>query len=213
MLTPHLTAPAGTADGLDRERTVLLTGSFNGGVLGVSQGATARGFLDWWASRLAEGCRHDVAAGWHFEQRWLDLVPAYFPGVAIARDPGFNSGHWSLPERRIERDGDGFVDGAPLRVFRFSGFDPDRPGAATRYSDRLRVADLGAGQHLFDRFGRALAESGRDAARALPFAFARFDNGVPIPDVAREIYRDLGSAAAHSAIPSWRMERTASLRF
>jgi hypothetical protein len=197
LLTPHLTAPAGTADGLDRERTVLLAGSYNGGVLGVSRSATARDFLDWWASRLAGGCRHDVASGWHFEQRWLDLVPAYFPDAAIARDPGFNSGHWTLPERRVERDGDSYrIDGAPLRVFRFSGFDPDRPDAVTRYSDRLRVAELGAARGLFERFEVSLAESGRAAARALPYAFSRFDNGVPIPDVAREIYRDLGSAAA-----------------
>jgi hypothetical protein len=97
VLTPHLTAPLEGEGALERERLILLAGSYNGGVVGVSEGATSRAFLDWWAARLDEGCRHDVASGWHFEQRWLDLVPGFFEGAVVERDPGFNCGHWSLP--------------------------------------------------------------------------------------------------------------------
>lgn len=68
----------------------------------------------------------------HYEQRWLDLVPAYFDDVSVIRDPGANIGHWNLPERLSDE----------RRLFRFSGLDPDRPDRVTVYSERLSMDDL-----------------------------------------------------------------------
>lgn len=192
LLTPHLTAPVPGPEGIERELLVLLAGVFNAGVVGVSATAESVRFLAWWSERLATGCRHDVAAGWHFEQRWLDFAPSFLPGTAIERDPGLNCGHWSLPERRIEPAGDGWsVDGVPLRIFRLSGYDPEAPEWATRYARRLRVSELGPAAALFSDYRDRLLAAGHEALREIPWAFRSFDNGVPIPDVARTLLRDL----------------------
>ncbi len=195
VLTPHLLEPLSGADGAVRELEILLAGTFNVGLLGVSESAEARRFLTWWQDRVFRRCRHVVGEGMHYEQRWIDLVPAYFDGACILRDPGANVGHWCLPERLVEvRDGEVWAAGGSCSLFRFSGFDPELPQAVTRYTDRLRVAELGSAAELFERFAALLAAAGYHQARAWPYAFGRFDNDVPIPEVARRIYADLGEA-------------------
>lgn len=193
LLTPHLLAPLSGEPGADREVNILLSGVYNGGLLGVSDTDAARRFLAWWQDRLFDHCYRDVAEGLHFEQRWLDLVPAYFEGVHILRDRGVNVGHWNLPERAITLDGDSvLVDGVPCVLFRFSGFDVERPQAATRYSARLTMENIGPAAEVFRRYRGRLIEAGYYKTRAWPYAYGSFDNGVPIPDIARRLYRDLG---------------------
>jgi len=130
-------------------------------------------------------CRHDVAKGMHWEQRWIDLVPALFEDVCILRDPGANVGHWNLPER----------DALSCQLLRFSGFSPDDPMAPTKYSTRLTMADLGPAAALFDRYRTLLEEAGYHETKNWPYAYGFFDNGVAVPDLARRIYLDLGDEA------------------
>lgn len=202
-LTPHLLAPlAGTSEGIARELNILQSGVYNVGFLGVSATPTARRFLAWWKDRTYAHCLREVEAGMHYEQRWLDLVPAFFEDFQLLRDPGLNVGHWNLPEREVRRDGEGFtVNGQPCRFVRFSGFDPEVPDALTRYSDRLRLSRLGPAAEIFERYrGRLFAEGWRET-RGLPYAWDRFDNGIPIPALVRRLYRDLGDDAARFGDP------------
>lgn len=202
VLTPHLLAPLPDASGLTRELEVLLAGAFNGGCLGVADREPARRFLAWWRDRVALDCRHAVGEGVHFEQRWLDLVPSYFDEVDVVREPGANVGHWVLPERTIEAAAEGFsADGAPLRVFRASGYDPHERSRATRFSPRLAVAAETASGALFELYRSELLAAGYEAARALPHAWSRFRSGVAIPAVARRLHRELGEAAERFADP------------
>jgi hypothetical protein len=202
VLTPHLTAPLEGADRKERELNVLLSGTYNGGVVGVRDAPSGRAFLRWWADRLWRHCVHAVDRGMHFEQRWLDLVPSLFPGTHAVRDPGANVGHWSLPQHAIEVDGDRVtVDGRPLSLFRFSGFDPDRPDRVTTYSDRLSIRESGGAAVLLERCRAALAAEGLEEARSWSYAFADFDNGVPIPAVARDAYREMKDGARQFGDP------------
>lgn len=196
LLTPHLLAPLAGAQAVERELNILLSGVFNVGVLGVAEAPAARRFLAWWGERTAADCRQAVAEGLHFEQRWLDLVPAFFPEAEVLRDPGANVGHWNLPERRVEIEADRvLVDGEPGRVVRFSGYDPARPHQVTRHSTRLSTADVGPAAGLFERYREALVAARDAEASGWPYAYGRFDDGVAIPDVAREIYRALDPEA------------------
>lgn len=202
LLTPHLLAPLEGTDAVDRELSVLLAGAYNAGFVGVSAQPEALRFLAWWSDRVSTHAHQDVAAGFHFEQRWLDLVPAYFEGAEILRDPGDNVGHWNLPERRIEIRGDGvFADDRPCRLARFSGYDPERPERATVHSDRLATATLGDAGRLFDRYRRLLIESGHRQCLRWSYAWERFDDGEPIPALARELYRRLGEDARRFGDP------------
>lgn len=191
LLTPHLVPGAGFSH--ERELSILQSGAYNAGVLGISRGGESANFLDWWDSRLATGCRHSLAEGMHFEQRWLNLAPGLFGSVRVADDPGYNVGHWRLPEAEVALKGERHeVSGVPIRVARFSGFDVENREFATIHTDRLRIADLGVASELFEAYARAVVGArslvdGMGPARTRQHA-PEFSNGVPIPEIARDLY-------------------------
>ena len=193
VLTPHLLEPITGA----AELQILLSGVFNGGLVGVADRPAGRAFLSWWARRQLRHCVHDVAAGLHYEQRWLDLAPSLFDGVRILRDPAFNVGHWNLAERRVEVRGEHVLArGRPCALFRFSGYDPAAPEAVTRYFPERRLADIGDAAQVFARYRAALEAAGWPGTAALPYAWGAWADGVPIPAAARAAYRGLGSERA-----------------
>jgi hypothetical protein len=192
VATPHLVAPLEGSDRVARELNILLSGVYNVGVLGVRACDETRAFLGWWADRLERHCRHAPHEGMHFEQRWIDFLPAFVPGATVLRDVTVNVAHWNLRERRVTvRDARVLVDGRPVAVFRFSGFDPDR-AAASRYAPHLTPDVLGEAWLVFERYRRALEDEGWTGTRGLPYAYAAFDNGVVVPQVARAMYAELG---------------------
>jgi hypothetical protein len=102
-----------------------------------------------------------------------------------------------LPERRITLvNGMVHAEGHRCRLFRFSGYDPDRPESATSYfyTPRLEVSRLGDAAIVFERYRNALFDAGWAETRIWPYAYRCFDNGVAIPDVARDIYAGLSDA-------------------
>jgi hypothetical protein len=196
VLTPHLLEPLWGKEGAGRELNILQSGVYNVGFLGVSETPTARAFLTWWKERLFEHCRHDVARGIHFEQRWLDFVPAFFDDVEVVRDPGFNVAHWNLPERKVTVSRDFVtVDGGPGRFFRFSGFDLEHPDALTRYNNRLSMSNVGEAAEIFRRYVKLLEAAGYHETKRWPYAYGHFDNGKPVAERARYLYRQLGRQA------------------
>ena len=200
-LTPHLLAPLPDCDRFGRELNILQAGVYNGGFVGVSEQIAARRFVSWWADRLHTHCRHDLTLGLHYDQRWLDLVPVLFEGVHVVADPGCNVAYWNLPERASTLAPDRRDNRTPCRFFHFSGFEPERPQIVTRYSCRLAMADLGPPAALFSRYVALLRAQGYFDCRDWPYAFGSFDNGVPIPPVARRLYQDLGDTVGRFGDP------------
>ncbi len=203
LLTPHLLDPPEGGGAFERERNVLRAGVYNGGVIGFSRCEEAVRVLEWWKARTWRWCLLDVEQGLHYEQRWLDFVPSLAPRCGIVRDPGVNVGHWNLPERRIALDG-GLVTacGAPCRIFRFSGYDPDRPDRITRYNRTATVEQAGAAvASVFAHYQALLEECGWRETRSLPYAWDFFDNGERIPPAVRHLYRDLGEEATRFGDP------------
>jgi hypothetical protein len=202
VLTPHLLDPLVGADRIARELNILQSGTFNVGVLGVADTPVAHRFLAWWQDRVNTHCRHAIAEGIHYEQRWLDLVPALFEGVHVLRDPGYNVGHWNLPERMISVHGDTVLaEGQTCKVFRFSGYSPETPNRVTKYSQRLTTDALGDARFVFDRFRAALEGAGYQETRNWPYAYGAFDNDVPVPDIARLLYIELGDRVGNMGDP------------
>jgi glycosyltransferase involved in cell wall biosynthesis len=202
VLTPHLSAPL-PDDGLTpSEINILQAGTYNLGFLALRAGDTTRALLAWWEARLADRCRMAVERGMHVDQKWIDLVPGFFPDVAIARDPGWNAAYWNAAHRPIARDGDRYlVAGAPCTFFHFSGFDPEKPDVVSKHQNRLSMAALGDGAALFALYRERLLAAGFVEARHWPYRFATFDNGVPIPLAARHLYLRLGDRARRFGNP------------
>ena len=202
VLTPHLLAPLTGADRIPRELNILQSGTFNVGILGVADAPVTDRFLTWWQDRVYAHCRHAVSDGIHYEQRWLDLVPAFFEEVQVLRDPAYNVGHWNLPDRVVAiREDTVLVDGEPCRFFRFSGYSPDAPMSVTKYSSRLTWDNVGPARILFDRFRAALESQGYHETKSWRYAYGAFDNGVPVPDIARSLYIELGDAVESRGDP------------
>src|SRR5947208_3464017 len=115
VMTPHILHPAPDQDS---EEALLRSGSFNGGFLGVAPSSKGREFVAWWAERLRTGCTIDFTCG---DQRWLDLVPSIWDGVAILRHPGYNFACWNAHQRPLScHDGAWTAAGQPLRFVHYT---------------------------------------------------------------------------------------------
>lgn len=194
-LTPHQVEPNVGARAIrDNELTSLRLGAYNLGFLAVRADPTGRAFAEWWAGRLAEMCYDEPAEGLFVDQKWCDLIPCLFERVAILRDRGLNVASWNLSRRRVAFDaaGEPTVDGVPLRFFHFTKLGPAGEAMTRRYAgDNLEVHELWAW------YAREV-EFASDAA--IPegwWAFSTYDDGTPIAQAERALYRrrrDLQSA-------------------
>jgi hypothetical protein len=63
VLTPHLLEPPGNDSGHARELNILLSGTFNCGLVGIRQTDVTREFLAWWRDRVFAHCRHAIGEG------------------------------------------------------------------------------------------------------------------------------------------------------
>ena len=188
LLTPHTTEPESTLEGiLDNEISPLRYGVYNLGFLGVRNTPAGMKFARWWEARLHDFCYDDIDMGIFTDQRWVDLGPALFDGVRVLRDPGYNVATWNLTHRRVTGSlEEGLqVNGRPLVFYHFSGFDS------------------GAQEVMLEKYGKAspvlkdlrrwyIAEClrhGQNEVGALPWDYSRFDNGQPITNAQRKLYR------------------------
>jgi glycosyltransferase involved in cell wall biosynthesis len=191
VLTPHLTAPI-EDDRLPDELAIMRSGSYNLGFLGLAKSNTSETFLRWWEERIFDRCVSRVEQGLFVDQKWIDLVPGMFDGVHILTDPGYNVAYWNLHCREL-RVSDGIsVNGRPLAFFHFSGIEPKQLEVVSRHQDRFRLPDIGDAALLYERYALLLAEAGYEASSQWTYRFSSFDDGTPIPDLARDLYRSLG---------------------
>lgn len=189
LLIPHQTDPEADIQAvIDNEICSLKHGVYNLGFLGVSPTPEGHRFAQWWANRLYHFCRAEFAHGLFTDQRWIDLVPAFFDEVGIVRSTRHDVATWNLTTRRLEGDfAQGFtVDGAPLGFYHFTGFD--------KGDHHLMAARNAAGNKSVAMLLRWYADKiealGRDPLCRTPWAFGSFDNGEPITVAQRIVYRE-----------------------
>jgi hypothetical protein len=197
-LVPHILAPETSAIGVTMtELSVLAHGTYNLGHLFVRPDATGRAFAAWWADRLDRFCFDDRPAGLFTDQRWMDLVPALFEGVAILRHPGLDLASWNLAGRRIAHAGDGFtVDGAPLVTYHFSGTGPSGTHRAVR---EIFDPGNGATAEIERAYEAAIAAHGQATLEEIVPAHDHFDDGTPVTAAMRRLYRE--HAGLRAAFP------------
>lgn len=169
-LTPHIGPEAAERPDEGLERALLMAGMFNGGFIGASDCGETRRFLRWWAKRLRTHCYEDVGAGIHYDQRWLDLAPGFVADLHVCRDAGCNAAYWRLGWMQLEQRGaEFFLGGEPVRLFHFSGYEPEAPEFVTKFRPGWRVEETGAGAALFRMYQERLVEAGwRRGAQAEP---------------------------------------------
>lgn len=191
-LVPHILAPERTEIGVRMtEMSVTAHGIYNLGHLFVRPDATGRALADWWTARLDRYCFDDKEAGLFTDQRWMDLAPAIFEGVAILRHPGLDVASWNVFGREIrertEGEGSRFtVDGLPLVTYHFSGTGPS---GTHRHVREIFDPGNGALAEIERDYEAAIAERGQAELEHLVPDHDFFDDGTRVTAEMRRLYR------------------------
>ena len=132
-------------------------------------------------------CRDDIPNGLFTDQRWIDLAPALFDGVAIIRSSRFNVAPWNLTTRNISGNlGEGFVvDGEPLGFYHFTGFDS---GAHHVMIGKYCAANPSI-DALVKWYEKETSGWKTDPLSHQHWAFGQFDDGLKITRAQRLIFR------------------------
>lgn len=189
VLTPHQTTPEKTlAAIMDNEISSLKHGVYNLGFIGVANTPEGHRFAAWWGSRVYHFCRSELHNGLFTDQRWIDLVPAFFDAVAISKSPRHNVATWNLTTRELSRGSDGafLVDTEPLGFYHFTGFDS---GAHRIMACRNAPGNIAVAA-LVDWYDSSTRDLAKDPLSKVPWAYACYSNGQTIPKTHRFIYRE-----------------------
>jgi hypothetical protein len=192
VLTPHLLHRVPPGGRTAAESDEFLAGLYNLGFVAVSKGGDTAQFLRWWEARLRDHCFDRTDEGLFVDQKWADLIPALFSSAEILRDDTYNVAHWNLGERCLDyQDGAYRVNGRPLAFFHFSAIDLFQRDVAPRYQQYVRAAAGTPFARLVDDYVRMQEESGFLRSRNWEYGYSRFQNGVRIDLMMRELYREL----------------------
>jgi hypothetical protein len=189
ILTPHQIEPeAHIRAVIDNEICSLKHGIYNLGFVGVSATDEGMRFAEWWKQRIYHFCRADIPNGLFTDQRWIDLVPAFFSEVAIVRSARHNVAPWNLTTREITGDfAQGFqVNGEPLGFYHFTGFDSGAHRIMATINDQ-KGSQAGV---LIDWYGRETKLLEADPLTQMNWVFGTYSNGEKIQPLHRLIYRE-----------------------
>jgi len=136
LLTPHFLAGGRRLAAESDCYGLVQVGFLNAGTIGFSNNRDALAILDWLDDKTTRYGFNCVDACLFLDQTWVSLLPLNFPDhVLIARLPGFNVGPWFLRHRSLtEENGVVHVDGSPLSLFHFTGFDVGNEDELTRFT-------------------------------------------------------------------------------
>ena len=188
-LTPHQLMPeSGLAAVIDNEICSLKHGIYNLGFLSVAPTEVGKAFAAWWAERVYYFCRAEIPNGLFTDQRWIDLVPAFFENVCILRSPRLNVAPWNLTTRLVTGTAPNeiYVDGEPLGFYHFTGFDSGahRIMANKNATGNSTVADL------VSWYSSITNDVSKDALSSVPWCFGSFSDGSKISPMAKFVYRE-----------------------
>lgn len=198
VLTPHQHRPNTEPQAIhDAERTARLYGIFNLGFAAIRNDPDGRAFAAWWRDRCETDCRDAPEEGLFTDQRYCDMAPALFDGVAILRDPGCNVASWNLSRRRPAVTGEGNieVDEHPLAFYHFTKIGGVGDVMTQRYAQDEVPLELCAW------WQRAVAAETIPGLAERPWAWDRFADATPIPLALRRLWRADASLRARFASP------------
>jgi glycosyltransferase involved in cell wall biosynthesis len=197
LLTPYCTRPPSDRPALfSPEINVLKKGIYQAGFLGLKRSDAAAELIDWLKKRLTDLGFNDPSVGdprgLSADQLWLNLVPLFFSDLQEIVDPGANISPGNLFEKNLGKESDGkiTVDGYPILLVHFQGWDFHSPQSHSKYSsiDSDRQKNFWA--ELVDLYRSNLLEQGYEVTRHYPYGFANFLDGSPITTAMRRLYYD-----------------------
>ena len=190
FLTPQPSAAGENAMEPD-DTWIMQAGAHSPVFLAAAKSEEALLLLGWWGRRLRYDCISTQPAGRFVDQELMDLASGFARHTVIAHDPALNLAPWNLQQHQLGQSADGWtVDGAPLAFFHFSGFNPHEPSRLSRHDPYSGAPLSPALQALTAHYAEALFAAGYGSQLGLPYAYAHFASGAPIPAVVRQMFRD-----------------------
>ena len=189
-LTPHFTTPPAALDE-PNDQTMLRSGAFNLGFIGLRRCEETERLLTWWSRHLQFNCRDRQSRGLFVDQRFLDLAPGYFERLHICRSEGANVAYWNLAERPLSVGAGGVrAHGVPLEFFHFSGCDPGNPGRLSKYTRRFPAYADPVLAKLIGDYTATLRRNGFERYAGRPYSYDVFRSGRSIPKTLRADFAD-----------------------
>jgi hypothetical protein len=193
LLTPHLAHPAPSLAG---DLQNLAAGAFNGGVLGVRRSDESQRFTRWYQQVLEFFCLNDppLSAAERFtqatvifsDQRWLDLVPAYFPATHVAAQRGFNVGHWNVEQDQLNRQSSSlYIGNDPVILLHLSGLIADAPNRLSKHSP-IDWSGSTVWQQIHSDYVQALMPLKQVFSGH--YRYSSYPNGSAVPKAHRRLY-------------------------
>ncbi len=189
VLTPHMTTPVNDGKG-PSEQEMLYNGTYNLGFIGLRRSQETGRLLDWWEERCLDLGFSEGRTGLFVDQKWMNLAPGFFEGVAVLRHRGYNMGCWNLHDRFLQPAPGGYqlTDGSRLRFFHFSGIVVADPASLSRNTDRYQLADRPDLEQLVKQYKAAVLSNTVAQLEAMPYGFDRLSDGTNVTRLARRIY-------------------------
>jgi hypothetical protein len=190
VVTPHQVDPEPASNRqaiIDNEIATLQHGDFNLGFLAVNNDEESRRLAKWWDERLTDWCFDRLDLGIFVDQKWCNLVPCFFDGVKVLRDPGYNVASWNISRRKVSIDSMGNIlaNDVPLRFFHFTKLGSVGDTMTRRYA--------GPDTDVHEIWWWYRHEVERRREESIPqgwWHYGSFENGDPIPIEMRRVYRD-----------------------
>lgn len=144
FVTPHITSPIPN-DGLHPSmEDIRLAGTYNSAFFVCNNSNETKNFVQWWLKQSIEKGELKREQGLFSEQGWLQFVGDFIENVCVIKHPGFNSAYWRLHEMNLYKNPDGkwMINGLPLYVFHYSGFDMNNPESISVHQNRYKSGQL-----------------------------------------------------------------------
>lgn len=189
VLTPHITSPV-PSNSVPSEQEFLQSGTYNLGFIALRRGATTDALLNWWETRCLEQGFNERRTGLFVDQKWINLAPVLFDGVAQCKHPGCNMAYWNLHERVLNKAGiRHLVNGTyDLCFYHFSGIVVDDSTSLSKYTDSHTLESRPDLSEIFDEYKREVIRHRSASTDNIPYGFDQFNNGTAVTKLARRIF-------------------------
>jgi hypothetical protein len=189
VLTPHITSPI-PSNNVPSEQEFLQSGTYNLGFIAVRRGAATDALLNWWEARCLEQGFNERRTGLFVDQKWINLAPVLFDGVAQCKHPGCNMAYWNLHERILNKAGvRHLVNGTyDLCFYHFSGVVVDDSKSLSKYTDSYTLESRPDLSGIFDDYKREVIRHRSVSTDDIPYGFDHFTDGTAVTRLARRIY-------------------------
>ncbi|MCI8773029.1 MAG: glycosyltransferase [Lachnospiraceae bacterium] len=190
VFTPHFNGLFENDGMHPSEVDIMLAGIYNLGFIALNKCADTLEMVSWWADKLEYQCVNEQEKGIFVDQKWMDLVPAYYTNVCILHDSGLNVAYWNLSHRKVvKKQGEWYVNDDPLIFFHFSGLNVHDINAISKHQNRYVLADIGDASELFENYSKIVLSNEFDMWKKFKYSYNKYSDGRAVLKEHRKKYR------------------------